>query len=998
MDSKTLVAIISSLAIFSLSTILAICGSKSANFAPVDVKVFANPLSGISPADFSIQVSIYSISPIKNVTIKFEDQEIFRREIKKEEKIQDTNLTEDKYSISITSGGKNVSISFNERITFAGEPARIFSFVASAETEEKGKGEGKTDVIVYSNQPCSVRIYIASPAGAPIELPPFSVQLGADVTDDRCGNFNHLSGTNCKFKFIWDADNKGGEFSQDGETDQPSFNFTYQELGIYTPRLKVIDDGGNLCENQNIEPVYVLRKFEKFTFIPMEISIPKIQTKFLNPTTVIIISKPDYEITEYEVEKDGRLKFQNIITLTSVDISIGDKFLLAGSGSNVKIFPITASGINWNTYNEITRLSEKIDSITFQNKATFFVFFFGKFVFFCPYKPPDFPGDTGCSTFEMPSEFSGTYGLYADEQNNKIYLAHYQRNTLFKISLHSFNIIYDNTAKIWLVDQNSSTNSEIQINNLPQKFLFFKDTDGKIYLLIPTTDFSRGASYRTYIFEVQPCISGNCSPLSKTNINMPEVIRDIPDLEICTLTDTQKSYTLNAFDATLGNNISLCDTGEICLVSSLCLDEVGGTKCRRISYYPFIFSSGNIKRNLKTNCILTETDAKNILSANFDNLIIHSGRFILSSKISRNKLEIIDSESFNVQPSNISGYQTNEGIFISAAGKEGIKFLKFSNDGALEGTTFHLFVKPDAKDIPGLTYDLVIHPEYSVIEHLYDGKTLVAILQRPGCGEDFNVSGIFAYDMQDQQSLKQRKYKIYKRYNDIGIHSISKVDIKKFSGKYIIDLVGSRCQDPIVDIVSFEIDNFVMKERFRLKIQEPTIDILTYSSDLVYLSTATNIIKIQNGQIRTVATGEGGGILEIYQGYIFEFLTQGPYIKIKVFDGELNKIKEQSIYFGIYPLISKVQITKAIDEIFGTGRDIDIAIVALASPTKQMKVSAMIIFHLTDFLNSGEDIEILGISPNFGIATSDVKYFRGSKNLIFFADLFSRGIFASFLR
>lgn len=991
MDPEKLLAVILSIVIFSLSVILAICGSKSGNTAQVDVRIFPNQISGISPADFSIQVSIYSPSPIKSVKINLEDDEIFSREIKKEERIQDTELNENEYLIKITSGGKYVSISFTKQITFAGDIAKIFSFVAYAETEEKGKGMAKLDVIVYSNQPCSVRIYIASPQGNPIELPPFPVQLGADVNDDRCGNFNHLSGTNCKFKFIWDADNKGQEFVPDGETDQPSFNFTYQQLGIYTPKVVVIDDGGNTCESSNIEPVYVLRKFENFSFIPKEIFIPSIKIKYLDNITKIIVSKPD-KIIEYDIGPDGRFNFKNIITTTSREIIIGDNFLALGSGSKVEIFPVSGSSINWRTSTEISRLFEKMDSISFQNKATFFIFFLRNQTFFCPYKPPDFQGDTGCLNVELGYDFSGIYGIYADQSEDKIYLAIYQKDTKFNVSIYSFNLKYDSAEKIWLVDTQNYKHTEIKIDYLPSKFTFFKDT--KNYVLINTTDPSGGVGYRSYIFDILTCLSGNCSPISGTNINMPKVVEDIPDTEICALTDQQKSYKLNIINTVVGNNISLCGSGGICLVSSLCLDEVGGVKCRKLAYYPFLFQDDTVKKNLRTNCIISEIDAKEILSADQDNILISSGRFLFNGKISKNKIEVIDSESMNVEPTNISGFQSDNEIVISAAGKEGIDFMKFSNDGSFQGYDFHLFVKPEIQDIGQFSYDLVIHRDYSVIKHMYDGEKTIAILQRPGCGEDFNFSGIFVYD-----KPKSRKYRIYRRYNDIGIHSIAVSDIKKFSGKYLINMSGLRCQDPTSYLISLEMDDsFNLKERFRLNMQEPIIDILTYSDDLMYVSSSTRIFKIENGVIRKSIDGEGGGLIYAYRGYIFEFLSKGPYINIKIFDGELNKIKDQSIYFGLYPSISKVIMTKAIDEVFGTNQDIDIAILSLSSPVPQSRISIMIVFYLTDFLNSGKDIDILGIAPNFGVGTSDMKYFRGSKNLLFLVDSLSKGIFLGSLR
>ena len=1016
MKKSLIIVIVVVVVLLAVVLTIALCPEKKpeAKPEPPKVSVYVSPLSAISPVNYNVRVNVVSEAPLRKVKIFFEGKTIFERDI-----AGDTAEQGENFNLSVTGGGKFADISMSYTAVMTGAPGKIVSFLAQAEDERGGRGEGKKEVIIFENKPCDVRIYIVSPQGTPIGLPPFSVQIGASVSDDRCGAFNHASGTACKFRFIWDADNRGGEFSADGETEQPLFAFTYQELGIFTPQVKVIDDGGNECISKNPVPVFVAQKIDNITLFENILESPKISVIQHNGKTKLFISKFIGGLYEYSVSQDGTFiidsitrPVQGVSLATPKKTDIGD-FLMIETPDRFFVYPISGS-VRWGTpLVSLERSFTKSEIVSFSGRVTFILFFVGNFLSSCFFIPERELFGEVCLNFELNYNFFPPYVVFADEDNEQLYLAHFIQDTTYDFVIYSFPLTFDEVEKIYVLDRPSSQATG-RVDYPPSKLSFFRSKDGKLYLVISTSDQIKSASFRMYFFDVENCISGSgCSPLGKdkagTYIRMGEFISDIPSEEICAFSGLE-SYYIDVLDYILmpspfSGNFSFCSSDADCILSLLCLDEVRGRKCVKNAFYPFLFINGKLRKNLKTNCIPLEYNGgdlgqKNIIHAWDTKGIFDSGKFIFSIDFSKKRAELVDSESYFVDPVGLSGYKKGDKLIISRGGKGGIDILEFDRDGEFIGNLFHLYVRPQGK-----WSDLT----YSIPFHYLDEDILIVLLQKPGCGEPENFSGIFVYDMEDRKSLSMREYKAYKSLNDIGVHSVTGFAVRRTEGdtpqRWNIVLSGILCQQVGSYILSFSVEKNAkgevsLREVSRIKLDEGNPESFFFiDDDRVVFTTESDIylISASEGKILKKIDGEGGGKIFMYNGVIYEFVSEGGYFTIKTFDMNLNKIRDFSFYIGIYPSVSRVHIARVIDEFYGFG-ELDFAFVGLSSPELLSNISALVIFDITDFVRRRGDIEIFGITPGeFYIGARDFLFFRTDRNMVFLLD-FSGAIARVFLR
>ena len=347
----------------------------------------------------------------------------------------------------------------------------------------------------------------------------------------------------------------------------------------------------------------------------------------------------------------------------------------------------------------------------------------------------------------------------------------------------------------------------------------------------------------------------------------------------------------------------------------------------------------------------------------------------------------------------LSGYKAEDKLIISRGGTGGIDILEFNRDGEFIRNSFHLYVRPQGK-----WADL----SYSVLFHYLDKNILIAVLQKPGCGEPGNFSGVFIYDMDDRKSLSMREYKVYRSLNEIGIHSITGLAVRRREDtphRWVVVLSGVLCQQVGAYILSFSVEKdsegrISFTEISRIKLDEGNPESFFFiDDDKVVFSTQRDIyiISASEGKIIRKVEGEGGGKLFVYRGVIYEFISDGGYLTIKTFDTNLNKIRDFPFYIGIYPSVSKVHIARVIDEFFGFG-ELDFAFVGLSSPELLSNISALLIFDATNFVRNRGDIEIFAITPGeFYIGARDFLFFRTGRNMVFLLD-FSGAIARVFLR
>ncbi len=1003
MKKESIIAIIILISALALTAVLAICGVERKFSSPPKVQVYVSPISGISPAFFTISVTAESVVPIEKVRINLEKSQIYQKEI-----VEDGSFTDEvdrtTFNGSISSERRYFEISFEYELTYIGEVAKIFEFSVDVEDSAGNLQSAKADVIVYSNKPCEVRIYFVAPSGrVPISLPPFPVQLGALVTDDRCGSFSHtlgvpyVQGRKCEFKFEWDADYQGKDFSPDGETDEPTFTFTYNKIGIYTPKVRVFDDGGNVCESSNLEPVYVMRQFQTVELVSIE--QPTLLTaEFFDSSTKLVLAKQGF-LFEYGIENNNFF----IQGATSLGISgIGVKFARSGAGdfllykvpTELYIFPATPSGvINWSLPYKVVRQFDEAELVSFDSKVTFIAFFFEKILAVCPFYPPDRDGNV-CFIRSLDFPFSRPFSVFA--YKDTFYVAYFSPEN-YEIVGYLFNLTYYSQFALWL-PQEIPQKFKFLINYAPAKLDFFSE-GGKVYLLISTGDnldqSKRGIGFRSYILDIESCVvRGSCSTVDRVlGISMPEVIGDIPDTEICALLD-QNRYRLNIYDFIVSQNFSLCP-GNLCIVSTLCMD-LADRGCIRTALYPFIFSSSTVVKNMNTNCILLPQGVKNLLFVNGETVILSNPRFIFNASASSNLMKLLDIESFQVyEPFRFSGFQDGINLILAVGGKGGVDVLEFNNKGELSHIKDHIYPK-----VINLQGDIVYDLGYDLIYHFYDGEILVGVLQKAGCGEPDNFSGLVVYSMLE----KVRKVKRYKHYSDFGAHSINVFSVKKFGNKYVIALSGTKCQVPGAELFLFLLDtsDFSLTEITRLKFDESINSILIHSYEggnlKVFVSTPSTLHIVGNSGVMMSKKGEGGGLLYFYKGVLYEFIQVGNFLDVRTFDDNLNKIKEFSFYLGMYPEVSGVLITNVIDEFFGNPAGLEIAFLIFTSSQPDIPFSLLLALDITDFVRNKGEISLFGAVPNYGIGAKDITYMRGLKNIIFLLDVLRGDVIRLFMK
>ena len=963
---------------------LSICKPEK-ELAPPKVEIFPSPTSGISPVFFTVNVRVSSEEvELKKVALFFNDTKIIDFDVREDLFLA---LPESNFSINITGGKRFVDFATQYVVRITGVVGKIFYFHAVAENIKGKKGEQKKEVVVFENKPCTVQITVVSPPrGDVIGLPPFGVQLGAVVSDDRCGSFSPQDQIKCDFKFIWDADNQGGEFQPDGETNQPTFSFTYQKLGIYTPRVKVIDDGGNECESTNLIPIFVARRIESFNFLSFIIHRPQVFAADLGDSLKILSSRIDFGVQEYSF-RDGNFifdssgRFAESVYGVEVGETQNEKFLIYKAPGQIFGFRISDSYVNWNQkVFEINRNYTEAAFLHYTNFLTAIVLLSGNsFRYFTPYPTWFYDFST-----ELKYNFSFPYSIFRDE--NFLFFAHtVERQN--KVVVYKMKINYDDFSGYYIV-QGYEKSYEFDLDYAPTRISFFKE-GGRIYMVVSTGEQDTLFALRTYIFDITSCDSENCQVVNETNIPMEKVIQNIPHEEICPLSDPYR-YTINILDFLIPQNFSLCGDKGVCLLSLICLDREGGKKCEKSGIYPFMFFGGEVKKF--GNCITFDPQNKIIYSWGSTS-IFYSGGFISAYDFSGRKLNPLDYESLIVEPESLSGFQTEATIYLSVGGIGGIEVLKFDRAGNFQNIDLHLYIKPEGK---------FADVNYSVKKHYLDENIVVAVLERSGCGEEWIFSGILIYDFRDKDSIRKRKPKIYKPYSELDIHSITVFYVKKLhSGKYKIVLGGTKCQDPQFKFFEFELDlsSFELKEISRLVFGSSPISFEILPSGDVVISSPASLYLIRDGKVEREIQGEGGGYLRLYQNILFEVLSEGNYIKIKTFDMNLTKIKEFSWYAGVYPSISDVDVQSVIDEFFGTG-SLDFIFVGLSIPQIYSKISALMVFDATDFVRTSgkENINIFAVTPAlFDIGAKAMKYFRGSKNMVFLLD-FSGWLFRAFLK
>ena len=964
---------------------LALCPEKKAP-AP-EVSVFPSPTSGISPLEITISVKINSQIELKSISVSIDEKEIFSKDIS-----GDFSETITNFSINITGGRKFGEINLSYLLVVTGAPAKIFKIKAEATNSKGIKKDALSEVIVYENKPCSVNIYIVSPQETPISPPPFPVQLGAAVTDDKCGNFTAAQGTTCNFKFIWDADNQGGDFTPDGETNQPSFTFTYNSFGIYTPKVKVIDDGGNECESQNFVPVYVARRIEKINPLFFSNIFPSIQSFQLNDKIKVFSSQVDFGVSEYTINKSQPeliLESTKKIGETNIGVDFGKydstPAIFYKTPGKIYVFPIS-DRVNWgNKITEINLTYEEMRFLSFENKVTFIATFTGDVFSACPLMPSaGFLGEV-CLRYSLKYRFSSPYSFFIDGDN--LLVAHYVSGYL-KVVVYSFSLKFSSSYGIYILEGPNET-YEVDVAYPSSHIEFFKE-NGKIYIAISSADINFSVAYRTYILDFSSCRTGNCSFVQRTNISMESVISNIARTEICP-TSEPSEFRANILDFLIPSDFAFCGNLK-CILSLLCLDDITrGRKCAKNAVYPFIFSGGEVLKNLNTNCVETEPQS-NIVYAWGTTAVLSSKAFLsLYDFSAKTSSKILDIDSLFLEPESLSGYEKEGNFYVSLGGAGGVNILKFNFDGNLSDLVSHIYVRPEGKFADNT---------YSVKEHYLDDNILVAVLEKPGCGEEWIFSGIIIYDMKNSDLLKRRKYKVYIPYSQIDIHSVSNLFVIKDSAfKYRMIVSGTKCQTTEYTTITYEIDisDFSVREIGRIKFGESPLSFEGIPGGEIFISSPKKIFLIDGNQVKKELDEEGGGILRFYKGLLYEVGSRGNYISIKVFDTNLVKKDEFSFYVGVYPSVSSVKIASAFDEFFGTG-DIDLIFAGLSIPQIYSKVSALMVFDATEYIKFGRPIRFLGVVPaQFDIGAVDILFFRGSKNMIFLLD-FSKVLFRIFLK
>jgi hypothetical protein len=952
--------------------------------APPKVEIFPNPTSGISPVFFTVNVRVSSEEvELKKFALFFDDTKIIDFDVK-----EDSSLSESNFSINITGGKRFVDLSTQYVVRITGVVGKIFYFQASAENIRGKKGEEKKEVVVFENKPCTVQMAIVSPPrGDVIGLPPFGVQLGAVVSDDRCGSFSPQDEIKCDFKFIWDADNQGGEFQPDGETNQPTFSFTYQKLGIYTPRVKVVDDGGNECESTNLIPIYVARRIESFGFLPFVVQRPQVFAADLGDSLKLFSSRVDFGVQEYSF-RDGRFIFDSsgrfAESVYGVDVgeTQNERFLIYKAAGQIFGFEISGSYVNWNRkIFEISRDYADASFLHYPNFLTAIALFSGNsFRYFIPYPTFEFDFSTN-----LDYNFSSPYSIF--REGNFLFFAHrVERQN--KVVVYKMRISYDDFYKSYIV-QGYEKKYEFDLDYTPTQISFFKE-GGRIYIIISTGEQENLFASRTYIFDISSCEEGSCQLVNRTNITMEQVVQNIPHSEICPLSDPY-NYNINILDFFIPQSFSLCGDKGVCILSLICLDRLdGGKRCEKSGIYPFMFFGGQVLK--WKNCITFEPQSKIIYSWSSTS-ILYSGGFISAYDFSGNRLNPLDYESLGVQPESLSGFQTETTIYLSVGGIGGIEVLRFDRAGNFQDLDLHLYIKPDGK---------FADVNYSVKKHYLDENIIAAVLERSGCGEEWIFSGILIYDFRDKDSVRKRKPKIYKPYSELGIHSINSFYVKKLdSGRYKVVVGGTVCQSTQFTVVELDLDlsSFTLKEVSRLVFDSSPVSFEIFPSGDVVMSSPNFLYLIRGGKVEKELQGEGGGLLKLYQNILFEVSSEGNYIKIRTFGIDLAKIKEFSWYAGVYPSVSEFDVQSVIDEFFGAG-SLDFIFVGLSIPQIYSKISALLVFDATSFVRTSgkEDINIFAVTPAvFDIGAKGMKYFRGAKNMVFLLD-FSGWVFRAFLK
>ncbi len=952
--------------------------------APPKVEIFPSPTSGISPVFFTVNVRISSEDvELKKFALSFDDTKIIDFDVK-----EDLSLSESNFSINITGGRRFVDLTTQYVVRITGVVGKIFYFQSVAENIKGKKGEEKKEVVIFENKPCTVQMAIVSPPrGDAISPPPFVVQLGAIVSDDRCGSFSPQDQIKCDFKFIWDADNQGGEFQPDGETTQPTFSFTYQSLGIYTPRVKVIDDGGNECESTNLIPIYVARRIESFGFLPFVIQSPQVFAADFGNSLKLFSSRIDFGVQEYSF-RDGRFIFESSgrFAESVYGVEVGEvqneKFLIYKAAGQIFGFQISGSHVNWNKkIFEINRDYTDAFFLHYPNFLTAVVLFSGNsFRYFVPYPIFEFDFSTG-----LDYNFSIPYSIF--REGSFLFFAHKVEGQN-KVVVYKMKINYDDFYKFYIV-QGYDKKYEFDLDYTPTRISFFKEAE-RIYIIISTGDQNTLFASRTYIFDISSCEEGVCQLVNRTNIPMEKVIQNIPHSEICPLADPY-NYNINILDFFIPQSFSLCGSPGVCILSLLCLDRLdGGKRCEKGGIYPFMFFGGEVRK--WKNCVNFDPQSKIIYSWG-STAILYSGGFISANDFSGNKLNPLDYESLGVQPESLSGFQTETTIYLSVGGIGGIEILKFDRAGNFQDLDFHLYIRPDGKfsDV-----------NYSVRKHYLDENIVVAVLERSGCGEEWIFSGILIYDFRDKDSFRRREPKIYKPYSEFGIHSINAFHVKKLdSGRYKVVVSGTRCQSTQFTLIELDLDlsSFTLREISRLVFDSSPVSFEVLPSGDIVMSSTNSLYLIRGGKVERELQGEGGGFLKLYQNILFEVSSEGNFIKIRTFDINLVKIKDFSWYAGVYPSVSDLDVRSVIDEFFGSG-SLDFIFVGLSIPQIYSKISALLVFDATNFVRTSgrENINIFAVTPAiFDIGAKGMKYFRGSKNMVFLLD-FSGWLFRAFLK
>ena len=932
-----------------------------------EVSITANPNLGISPLDS--QILIKGVDYDGYITaVAFQ----FSSSFYSINLTQATFMSTSTFSVQITSvmfEGKITSfVEFTTNYTFSTTLGDIFEIRGIVWNDDGVMASETTRVSALKNFPCSILLRFDY-SGSLLVIEPFSqIRMFADVSDDKCGDFTTSVTGICvnKINFYWDVD---GDGVFEASTSQPAYTSPYLNFGIYYPKVKMIDDAGNVCVSKNEVVMMVARRFANTPF-DLSTKVRNVSLATLTSGTYVLVSADSRGSLIYKLEENAPdplnlIEWRAREGIASTFSSIfSDAKKVAG-----RDIAYMSTGSSFNIYDASSGPS-------FQSSATLL----GSF--------SDLYGIIGDEILELPNSSTWTcmWGdsvylceVYPSEQNWGIRKERCHQEALGIIPTSGDCIA-------------TSDNKII--------FAYSSGAGGKVLVFDPSTKQSRSINisfekipyfvdlieYSSHLFlfasEVEGLVEGDV------------VNSEVFELDITNF--TYKKFTLGSF----GVGDLLCPEVEfqnpildikdfvpyscpegLCLLTLLCYTsinpDIGTIRCILDAFSVFDasslvsnFSKTSIKKHQGFDCYGSEGDlgipTRSIRlyepkkSNSYVAYRIGSNGFYVTNITGRGPAKPVANQIVTNSPEDITSFEKSGKKFVVVGGRGGIDMYNFEPSTEQFLSQTHFEVKLNQSD--------VLRDTDTVKSIWSDGSTLFALL---GAGLT-NYEGIYIYDINNINKIKLSKLVTPSTYGFSSI--LGYTSVSKYKGDYIFTVSGfsplGTTATSKTMFMKFDGKSEPVKMSevsFGPEYVPISVEIMEDSNgklkSYVNLRSATSgmlsIIDIESGQILKQAIYDGIISLKKYKGYIVAIAgvieDDYPKTKILIFDENLELKVSNSFRLGetstnAYDLLP-IQVSDEIYKTFTGG--LDVIAVSYSKTFGSELAIGVAMFDLTGFFQRG---------------------------------------------